>query len=349
MMALVRSSWSRTTSSSPCVTSSSCRRVRTSASISDSERAGGSLSALAPRTQPPRPLRTSAPSRMNVPCMNKCCDRVFIVVLWGRRAQSHVWNQASTNRQSSPSGAAPGAPASASLLDQAHHHHFRSPIGGLHHVVHGEAPHRYCRQRFHLDSGPACHCRGRPQADSRQRFVQLGADLQVIQCDRVAQRDQLRRPLRRHHPRQLRRGEDVPFLHGLSRHEAICLDRHPHGSLGNRSPLRFGLLADVHHPYASGFVHVGQRHGPPPACSARSSASTAASSWGFTFPRASIRVSRTRDIASTTRPVSPPAAASSRNRPSSASSISVKAPRASYGAWASARLYRSNGPSRVAD
>src|SRR5439155_1088171 len=83
------------------------------------------------------------------------------------------------------------------------------------------------------------------------------------------------------------------------------------------------------------------RGGPPPP---RSSANTAATSCGFTFPCARPRASSTRAIASTTFSVSPPARARSRSRSSSPSSMSANPPRAWKGCRPSANSYRRTGP-----
>src|SRR3990172_7302460 len=162
----------------------------------------------------------------------------------------------------------------------------------------------------------------------------------MVEAEGVAQRDELRRALRRQRARYLAHREHVPLGDRVVGEEAVRLARHPDRSLCHRRADGDGLVAHIHHPSPARLVHVRQLH----AGSARSSASTAASSCGFTFPCASVRASSTLAIAATTLPVSPPARASSRKCWSSSSSISVNPPRAWNGCWRRAEPYRRADP-----
>src|SRR6184192_1449626 len=326
MIALARSSCNRATASSPRVASSDCSSERSSPTIAGAVNGVGWSSAVACRAHPPMLLTTSEPSRITPPC--NINFRVFVCIdLSCKSRRSRNWPRP-VKHPSIGRVAPPVAVRAAGFLQQLHLFDHHAAVGGLHHVVDRQQRDRHRRQSFHLHARPAHRLGGGPDAHPRKPLLERRCDFHVVEAQGMTQRNQLRCALRRERPRHLAHPEHVSLGHLLLGHEPKRLPRHPDRSFGDRGAHRDRLVAHVHHAGAARLVHVRQLHsGAVPALS-QSPPSTAATSWGFTFPWARPRASSTCAIARTTVPVSPPDRACSRSRSSKPSSISVKPPRA---------------------
>src|SRR5882724_7427429 len=342
MIALARSSCSRATASSPRVASSACSRERSSPISAGAVSGAGWSSAVARRAQPPMLLTTRAPRRMSPPC--SISFWVVVCIALSLYAQAVPYWHRPINSPSISRVAPPVPPRATRLLEQSDLLDLHRPVRRLHHVVNREQGDRHRRERLHFHARPPDRLRGGPYPHSRQRIVQRRVDFHVVQAQRVAQRNQLGRPLRGQRPRHLAHRQHVALCHLLIGDEPERLTRHPDRAFRHRRSHRDGLVAHIHHPRPARFVHMRQLH----AGSARSSANTAPTSCGFTFPCARPRASRTRAIASTTFSVSPPARACSRSRSSRPSSMSVNPPRAWKGCRPSANPYLRTGPASTA-
>src|SRR5947199_5154119 len=322
MIALARSSCNRATASSPRVASSACSRERSSPISAGAVSGAGWSSAVARRAQPPMLLTTRAPRRMSPPCSLSFWF-VVVIALSCMARRSPYWHRPINS--TSISRVTPPIPMRATrLLEQSDLLDLHPPVRRLHHVVNREQGDRHRRERLHFHARPPDRLRGDPHPHSRQSLVQRRVDFHVVQAQRVAQRDQLGRPLRRQRARHLAYRQDVALGHLLIGHESERLARHPDRAFRHRRAHGDGLVAYVHHSRPARLVHMRQLH----ARSARSSANTAATSCGFTLPCARLRAASTCAIAVTTFSVSPPERACSRNCSSSPSSISVNPPRA---------------------
>src|SRR6266853_399288 len=322
MIALARSSCSRATASSPRVASSACSRERSSPISAGAVSGAGWSSAVARRAQPPMLLTTRAPRRMSPPCSISFWVVVCIALSCKSRRSPH-WHRP-INSLSISRVAPPVSARATRLLEQSNFFDLHRSVRPLHHVINREQGDRHRRQRLHFHArSPDC-LRGGPHSHTREPLVQRRVDFHVIQAQRVAEGDQLGRPLRRQRSRHLAHRQHVALGHLLIGHEPERLARHPDRPFCYRRAHRDGLIAYIHHPRTARLVHMRQLH----VGSARSSANTAARSCGFTFPCARSRASNTRAIASTTFSVSPPVRARSRSCSSKPSSISVNPPRA---------------------
>src|SRR5216117_807840 len=331
MIALARSSCSRATASSPRVASSACSRERSSPISAGAVSGAGWSSAVARRAQPPMLLTSRAPRRINPPC--SISFWVFVRIALSCMSVRRNTDAALSSRRQFTSVTPPIAVRAARLFEQPHLLDFHPPVHRLHHVVDGEQGDGHRRERLHLHSRPPDRLGGGADPHARERLIERGLDLYVVEPQGVTQRDQFRRALRCERAGHLAHRQDIALGHRLIGHEPERLRRHPNRSFGHRGADGDGLVAYVHHPGAAGRVHVRQLHGASPA---RSSARTAPTSWGFTLPCARPRASSTCAIASTTFSVSRPARASSRSWANRPSSMSVNPPRAWNGCWPSA-------------
>src|SRR5437867_8765167 len=321
MIALARSSCSRATASSPRVASSACSRERSSPISAGAVSGAGWSSAVARRAQPPMLLTTRAPRRMSPPCSISFWVVVCIALSCMSR-RSPYWHRP-INSPSIRRVAPPISARAARLLQQPDLLDLHPAVRPLPHVVDREQGDRHRRQRLHFHACPPARLRSGPHSHTREPLVQPRVDFYVVQAQRVAQRDQLGRPLRRQRPRHLAHRQHVALRHLLLGHEPERLARHPDRAFRYRRAHRDGLVAHIHHARPARLVHMRQLHaGSPPS----SSANTAATSCGFTFPWARPRASSTRAIASTTFPVSAPTRACSRSRSSRPSSMPVNPP-----------------------
>src|SRR2546425_4813477 len=188
MMASTRSSWSRATSSSPCLASSCWRSDRSSPRTSVPEAGARSVSVVVPPAHPPTVLTSRAASTMIPPRTIKRCVFVCIFLPVSRLSAS----AACRTCIKLPSNIA----RSLFLLDEMHVPNHHLSIGCFHHVVDSQQCDCDRRQCFHLDTGPASCPDARPNPHARQCFRQARLDLDMIEAQRMAQRDQLRRPFR---------------------------------------------------------------------------------------------------------------------------------------------------------
>src|SRR5437899_5789124 len=264
MIALARSSCNRATASSPRVASSACSRERSSPISAGAVSGAGWSSAVARRAQPPMLLTTRAPRRMSPPCSISFWVVVCIALSCMAR-RSPYWHRPINS--SSISRVAPPVPArTARLLEQANLFDLHRSVRPLHHVVDREQGDRHRRQRLHFHARPPDCLRGGPHSYTREPLVQRRVDFHVIQAQRVAEGDQLGRPLRRQRSRHLAHRQHVALGHLLIGHEPERLARHPDRAFRHRRADCDGLVAHVHHPCPACFVHVRQLHaGSPPS------------------------------------------------------------------------------------
>src|SRR2546430_15138059 len=130
----------------------------------------------------------------------------------------------------------------------------------------------------------------------------------------------------------------LPFSHPTpspprrAAHGAISLGEHRDAPPPYRRAGGDRFVRDAHHAGPARRIDMRKLH----FSSASSSASTAVTSCGFTFPCANSRASSVWAIASTALAVSPPARACALSCSSSPSSIAVNPPRAWNGVWRSA-------------
>ena len=89
---------------------------------------------------------------------------------------------------------------------------------------------------------------------STQSAPTASDDVDVRERQRVAERDQLARPLRRHDPGELCGRERVAL--GQLAEALRRLGRHAHGRLRDGAPPRERLRADVDHADVAGLVDV---------------------------------------------------------------------------------------------
>ena len=130
-------------------------------------------------------------------------------------------------------------------------------LDALDHVVDGQGGDRRRGHRLHLDAGlarswrPRRGCAARPPPRSG-----VIATTQVGQGQRVAERDELARPLGAHDAGQLRDAEDVALRAAAVDDQAHRLGRDGDGRLGDGPPRGDRLVRDVDHPRPPGPVDV---------------------------------------------------------------------------------------------
>ena len=141
-------------------------------------------------------------------------------------------------------------------LDALDHH---ALVHRLHHVVDGEGGAGHGGERLHLHAGLArrAHARGDGDPGGGVRECHLDAAEQ----ERVAQRNQFRRALRRHDAGQTRRLQRIALLDASGSNGRARFRRHRHVARGHGFAQGDGLVADVHHLDAAVRVHVRQACG----------------------------------------------------------------------------------------
>src|SRR5437763_5397778 len=215
MIALARSSWSRATANSPRVASSDCSSERSSPTIAGAVNGVGWSSAVARRAHPPTLLTTSAPSRIKPPCNINFW--VFVCIdLSCKSRRSRNWPRL-VKHPSIGRVAPPVTVRTARLLEQPHFFDHHAAVGGFHHVVDRQQRDRHRRESFHLHPRPPHRLGGGPDPHPRQCLVERRRHLHVVEAEGMAQRNQLRRPLRRERPRHLAHREHVSLGHLLLR------------------------------------------------------------------------------------------------------------------------------------
>src|SRR5712691_10857507 len=212
MIALARCCWTRATASSPRADSSCCSNERSSASTAGAVTGAGCASAVARRAQPPRPLTRSAPTTSRPPRSISFCVLVRIILSCETvrlpricRPPVNPWSRLAGG------GTPPRAALAPGLLHQPDRAQLHRTVGGLHHVVHGEQSHRDGRERLHFNASPSHGPHRPPHPHAGERLIEPGLHLYVVQPQRVAERDQLGRPLGRERPRHLRHRQHVSF------------------------------------------------------------------------------------------------------------------------------------------
>src|SRR5262249_5249068 len=125
----------------------------------------------------------------------------------------------------------------AALLDKPDRLDAHAALERLGHVVDCEAGDRHRRERLHLDAGAARHFGGGPNGEAGQVAVRLDLDLDLGQRQRMAERDELMRALRREDAGDARRAEHVALPGVASEHGIERLGQHHHAALGDRHAL----------------------------------------------------------------------------------------------------------------
>jgi len=128
----------------------------------------------------------------------------------------------------------------------------------LAHVVHSERGDARRRERLHLDAGGRCAGRARLNVQRVRLGPHLHLDGDVSECDRVAQRDEIRGALRRHDASKTGCSEHVALGVGAGRERRVCIPTKVHRRASNSSPLRVSLCGDVHHRRLARLINVRQ-------------------------------------------------------------------------------------------
>ena len=161
-------------------------------------------------------------------------------------------------RAASSARAVPLAALAAGLRDQPDGADLDAPLDALDHVVDRQRGDARRRQRLHLDPGRAGRGGLRPHPEHARGAVRRHRDDEVGQGQRVAERDQVARPLAAHHAGELGDAEDVALRPAAVDHEAHRLVADRHRGLRDGSARGERLVADVDHPRPAGPVDVGE-------------------------------------------------------------------------------------------
>ena len=153
------------------------------------------------------------------------------------------------------------AALAAGLRDEPDAPDLDAALDALDHVVDRQRRHGRGGHRLHLDAGLAG--RRRLGADAQDAGGAVGGDRHddVGQRQRVAQRDELARPLGAHDAGQLGDAQDVALGAAAVDDEAHRLGRHRDGASATARRAVTGLCRDVDHPRPPGPIDVRQ---PPP-------------------------------------------------------------------------------------
>ena len=134
----------------------------------------------------------------------------------------------------------------------------RAALHRLDHVVDREACHGDGCQRLHLDPGRAGDLDRGANYAARQPGVGRDLDRDFRQCQRVTQRDQVRRALRGHDAGNPRGAEHVALLGVAALDQSERRLAHDDASLCHGHALGGGLGGDVHHPRLTPGVDMGE-------------------------------------------------------------------------------------------
>src|SRR6185503_2038600 len=154
--------------------------------------------------------------------------------------------------------AAPGAAAPAGLLDERDRGDLDPALERLDHVVDGEGCDRRRGHRLHLHAGAGGHARLRGEGHRPGRGVDLGVDVDVVEAERVAERDELAGALGGEDAGDPGRPEDVALGRVAGLHGGRRLRGHPHDGAGDGAAVGRRLVADVDHARGAVLVEVGE-------------------------------------------------------------------------------------------
>jgi len=154
--------------------------------------------------------------------------------------------------------AGPVARATTGFLEQDDLGDLGPALDPLDHVVDGQRRHRGGRHRLHLDPGLACGARFGGQNDRAGVGVDGALDANERERERMAQRDELGRPLGGLDAGDPGHAEDVALRRIAGENLGRGLGRDPHHSPRHRPPLGSGLLAHVDHPGAARGIQMGE-------------------------------------------------------------------------------------------
>lgn len=115
------------------------------------------------------------------------------------------------------------------------------------HVVNCQAGHAAPRERFHLNAGTRAAGSSGCDRDGAVRVIELEGYLDMIQPDRMTQRNQLRCSLGRLDTGQLGHGEDVPFGSLIVTNQCKRCRIEMHGNCGRRRATGGLFIGDVNH------------------------------------------------------------------------------------------------------
>ncbi len=133
------------------------------------------------------------------------------------------------------------------------------------HVVDGEGGNGHGRQRFHLDAGLAAYFDRRFNLHRRVCFVWGTDDINLVEQQGMAERNQFTRSFGGHDSRHLGQGQHIPLLQIAGDDQPQGVWFHGDFATGNGNPLRDRFIAHVDHLRLARFIEMCQfiahRHG----------------------------------------------------------------------------------------
>ena len=120
------------------------------------------------------------------------------------------------------------------LLEQAYLLDFHPAVHRLHHVVDREQRNGHRRQRLHLHARAPLRLRHSPHPDPRKCCVGRRLHGDLVEVQRVTERDQLRRALRRERAGHLTHSQDVALGDRSLRYLPERVGRHADRPFGHR-------------------------------------------------------------------------------------------------------------------
>src|SRR3989440_161719 len=135
----------------------------------------------------------------------------------------------------------------AALLDEMDALNAHAALDRLHHVVDRQACDRDGGERLHLNASLAGELAGSAHDQARELVVGRDVDLDFGERERVAERDQLVRLLRRHDAGDACGTKHVALLGIAFEHEIERLTRHQHAALGHRDAFGGSFRGHIHH------------------------------------------------------------------------------------------------------
>src|SRR3954451_13297370 len=154
--------------------------------------------------------------------------------------------------------AAPGAAAPAGLLEQRDRRDLDPALDALDHVVDGQRRDRRGGHRLHLHARPGGDARLRGERHRPGGGVDRRVDVDVVEAERVAERDEVPGALGGEHAGDARRAEDVALRRVAGRHLRGGLRAHPDDGASDRAAVARRLVADGDHASGALRVEVGE-------------------------------------------------------------------------------------------